>query len=222
MLNESMVPRILNGERPTDVGRPAAARMVNKVEETIRLGRRTEPGVQTGSTPLTPPAMRNRLVRLAFRFMWNQEDAEDVVQDALAIAHEKAGTLRDHGKWWSWLCRIVVQRCRVRGREASRWKRHQEPYRTEVRRRIRQTLPADSSDVKASVRELLAELPPRQQEVIVLRHLQGMPYEEIARLLDIAPATARVHARAGLETLRELMLTRHPDWIDRRNTGSRD
>ena len=171
---------------------------------------------------MTSPTVRNRLVRLAFRFLWNREDAEDVVQDALATAHEKAGSLRDHGKWWSWVCRIVVQRCRVRGRETLRWKHHEEPYRTEIRRRAEGTSVSDSFEVKAGVRELLTELPPRQQEVIVLRHLQGMPYEEIARVLEIAPATARVHARAGLETLRELMRARHPDWISRRNAGSRD
>ncbi len=160
-------------------------------------------------------AVRDRLVRLAYRFVWNQEDAEDAVQDALVAAHEKAGSLREADKWWSWVSRIVVQRCRLLGRRTQLGRRHIEPYAMESSRREPENPPAIPSDRGESLRSLLMELPQRQHEVMVLRHLQGMPFEEIARVLDIAPATARVHARAGRETLRSLILKRDPDWFDR-------
>ena len=88
----------------------------------------------------------------------------------------------------------------------TQWNRRVENPRT-----LRRYRPTEASPYGS----LLMELPQRQHEVMVLRHLQGMPFEEIARVLDIAPATARVHARAGRETLRSLILKRDPDWFDR-------
>ena len=39
-------------------------------------------------------SIRDRLVRLAYRFVWNHDDAEEIAQDALATACERSGELR--------------------------------------------------------------------------------------------------------------------------------
>ena len=67
-----------------------------------------------------------------------------------------------------------------------------------------------------AIRTALVDLPRRQREVLVLLHIEGMSYDEIGRVLEISPSTARVHARAGREGLRKIMLLQHPDWFDRR------
>ena len=76
------------------------------------------------------------------------------------------------------------------------------------------TAPPGSSELKAMLIELLDELPRRQREVLVLRHLQGMPFEEIAAVLDLAPETARVHAQRGRERLATLIARRHLQWTE--------
>lgn len=161
--------------------------------------------------PVLSPATRDQLVRLAYRFLWNVDDAEDAVHDALATAQERIGNLRDRDKWWSWVCRIVVQRCQLHGRERQRRKSHARPYEREALHRRGGGEPSESFADKEELQKALAGLPQRQQEVIVLRHLQGMAYDRIAEVLDISPATARVHARAGREKLRSLLLQRDPD-----------
>ena len=65
---------------------------------------------------------RDRLVRLAYRFVWNRDDAEDVVQEALARAHERASTLKEHEKWISWVTRMVIHGCHLQGRRKMRRK----------------------------------------------------------------------------------------------------
>lgn len=176
------------------------------------LAGETESGAKLSSE--VSPAMRDRLVRLAYRFLWNQDDAEDAVQDALTTAHQRAGDLRDAGRWWSWVCRIVVNRCHERGRQQLRRERHRRPL-TIAEADGRASVEIDAAEDKAALRRVLQDLPQRQQEVIVLRHLQEMSYEQVGEVLGIAPATARVHARAGRETVRKLMLQRCPEWFDR-------
>ena len=189
--------------------------MVEQANQRSSDAREARPDVRGPSPPKLTTAVRDRLVRLAYRFLWNRDDAEDVVQDALSVAHERGNELRESGKWWSWMCAVVVQRCRAYGRRLQRWKHHEETYRTEVSRSTGETAASDEVETRESVRGLLMELPRRQYEVMVLRHLQGMPYEEIGRVLGISSATARVHARAGREALRDRLLAGNPDWFGR-------
>ena len=92
-------------------------------------------------------------------------------------------------------------------------------------RRSRESAGREDHDERTEmVRMLLSELPPRQRDVVTLRHLEGMAYEGIAAMLEISTATARVHARAGRETLRRLLLERYGDFFRQeqpQRTGSR-
>lgn len=53
----------------------------------------------------------------------------------------------------------------------------------------------------------LAELPPRQRTVLVLRYYEGLPDVEIAQVLGTSAATVRSHASRALATLRATDLT---------------
>ena len=220
-LNNKPGSRIHQVERGSNVEHRAAPQMDEPAGKT---GRHVCPA-ETASSATPPPAvsrpMRDRLVRLAYRFLWNPQDAEDVVQDALTAAHQQAGDLRNADRWWSWVCRIVVHRCHEHGRQMLRRKRHEQPLRIEAERRHAEQVADDVADRMELLRKLLPELPRRQHEVIVLRHLQGMSYVEIADILSITTTTARVHARAGREGLRRLMLGRHPDWFEGRSRPSK-
>lgn len=187
--------------------------MENPVEQAKGTACSVEPSNRTRQPPLLTQAGRDRLVRLAYRFLWNVDDAEDVVHESLAAAHDRIGDLRDNSKWWSWVCRIVVRRCHEHGRRKLRKEKHDEGLRIAATQR-EHTPPKQLSESGEVVRRLVLQLPRRQKEVIVLRHLQGMGYSEIAQVLSISPTTARVHAQAGRETLRNLLLQRHPDWFD--------
>ena len=162
--------------------------------------------------PVVSGTMRTRLVRLAYRFLWNQDDAEDAVQDALAVAQQRYQDLKAPEHWWSWLCRVVVQRCHLQGRGKQRYSTHAEPYARHATQRTAGGAGSGSASAedKDLLRFLLPQLPPRQQEVVVLRHLQQMSYEEIGEVLGISPSTARVHCRAGLERLRALLCAPDP------------
>ncbi len=157
------------------------------------------------------PSHRDRLVRLAYRFVWNHDDAEEIAQDALAASCERSRDLRDADRWWSWIRRIVVHRCHALGRRQQTRARHESRIHTTARSRNDAAGGVDTDERKQAVRTLLSELPPRQRDVVTLRHLEGMDYERIAAVLEISAATARVHAHAGRETLRRLLLERHAD-----------
>ncbi len=170
--------------------------------------------VNDGDRDANKQTDRDKLVRLAYRFLWNLSDAEDAVQDALTTAHERSAELREGSKWTSWIARILVRRCHELGRKKTTKRRHEQLFAKQKKVFHDADTGVQLSDSTESVRMLLAQLPRRQREVIVMRHLHGMTYEEIGKVLEISPATGRVHAHAGLDRLRELMLTQEEPAIE--------
>jgi len=52
---------------------------------------------------------------------------------------------------------------------------------------------------------LLRQLPTRQRTVLVLRHYEGLPDAEIARILGTSEVTVRSNAHRGLTSLRRIV-----------------
>ena len=72
---------------------------------------------------------------------------------------------------------------------------------------------AESSQLRKLVVELCSSLSSRQREVFVLRDLEEMPVAQIAACLDCAPSTVRVHLAEARRRLRELLLSRYPEYV---------
>jgi len=136
---------------------------------------------------------------LALRLLGNHDDAEDAVQEALikAFAH-RAQLAAVHNVRAFWLA-IVYHQCLDARRRASTRRAH------EVLQRPSSTPAADERcsqrDMLQRIREVLAELPSKQQAVLHLRLYEDLDYETIGRALDLSPRSARVYlvkARAHL------------------------
>ncbi len=137
-----------------------------------------------------------RLVRFA-RSVAGESEAEDVVQQALVLAWERIGTLRDPAAFPAWLLRIV-------GREAVRVAR-----RWHWRRLLPLSALPERADPAAAgeldrleVERVLGRLPPRQRAVMHLTVIEGMSDGEIGQVLGMEAATARSHRRKARQALR--------------------
>ena len=64
---------------------------------------------------------------------------------------------------------------------------------------------AATSEAREALHAALAELPEDQRAVIVLRGLEGLPFEEVARILGIKKPTAESRMARAKEKLRGLL-----------------
>jgi RNA polymerase sigma-70 factor, ECF subfamily len=138
--------------------------------------------------------------RVALRMLASDADAQDVTQETLMRAWQALGRFRGDSAVGTWLYRIVMRRSldllAARRRTATLDERQPAPrgdpaVATEQRHRF------------AAVARELAALPPDQRAALVLREFEGLPYEEIAQVLDATlPAVkGRIH-RARLTILK--------------------
>ena len=138
--------------------------------------------------------------RVALRVVGNHHDAEDVAQEALVGAWQQLPNFRAQSTFSTWLYRIVTHR---------------------ALNRVRRQHPSNSLDVigdvadacagpavrlernlmKDAITDAIQALPPAQRITVVLHHLEGLSYAEVAAVTDSSVAAVRSHLFRARRTL---------------------
>ena len=161
-------------------------------------------------------AHQDRLYTIAHRFLGNGHDAEEVTQDALvrayrAMAGYEARRIRAL-QLRPWLATIVLNLCRNRlarsrgargtlslDRESADGNALPEPAADAS------AGPAAALDRREAQRRwaaLVVQLPPAYRAPVVLRHVDGLSYPELAIALDRPEGTVKAQVHRGLALLR--------------------
>jgi len=166
-------------------------------------------------------AYQRRVFNIAYRMLGNREEAKDLAQEVFLSIFESIKNLREEVKFEPWLIQITVNHCRNRWKYLKRRKYFQsdsldDPIETEDGEIPRQVyVPSDNPETlleKKMIQDLvqrgLLQLKEEQRELIVLRDLQGLSYEEIGKLFSLPEGTvkSRIHrARMELKEILERM-----------------
>jgi RNA polymerase sigma factor (sigma-70 family) len=159
-----------------------------------------------GSFEALVDAHAGRLFSIALRFIGDRSDAEEAAQDALVRAY-RALTGYDKARIREirlrpWLATIVVNVCRnqVRVRRVATVELAFDPAAEPV------VDPVARSDEKATWALLLATLPPAQRAAVVLRHVDGLSYAQMAEALGRPEGTLKAQVHRGLAALRDALV----------------
>jgi len=141
-----------------------------------------------------------RLSKLVSRFLRNQSDVPDVVQEAFIKAYRALPNFRGESAFYTWLYRIAINTAKnhlvaqsrknpansidVQDAEdygASEWLKE---YATPEREAL-------ASELEATIHEAMGALPSDLREAITLREIEGLSYEDIAAVMDCPIGTVR-------------------------------
>jgi len=146
------------------------------------------------------------LLRYATRMLGHPDAAADAVAEGLVRAYRHLATCRDPSRLKSWLYRIVGNRCRshLARRSTSDLSLDDAPPIADPQDSEAAT---ERAEQLAQVERALETLSPEKREAFLLKHVEGMSYEEMAQVTGerIPTLKMRVHrARAALlEALKE-------------------
>jgi RNA polymerase sigma-70 factor (ECF subfamily) len=142
----------------------------------------------------------DRLYRVAFSLVGNVADAEDVVQEALAGAYRGAGKFEGRSSVRSWLTRIVMT-------QAAKFWRSRKGKRQASLESAGEAPIADAGpnavDAKMDLSAALQQLSDEHREVIVLREIEGLAYEEMAQMLGVPRGTIESRLFRGRAELKK-------------------
>ncbi len=137
---------------------------------------------------------------IALRMTGNAEDAADMTQEAFIKAYNNISSFRGDSKFSVWLYRIVSNVCldylRSKNRRPTVSLTVEDDQGEDTEMEI-----ADNSDTpeemlersltRDSVRRGLNALPPDYRQILLLREIQGMSYDEIAEALSLEAGTVK-------------------------------
>ena len=149
----------------------------------------------------------HRIYLLAFHYCRSAQDAEDLSQEVWLKAYQALSTFRADSSFYTWLRRITINTFLNHQRSSS------------VRRHLQTTnvqltdLDYDNNHFASeetiynkvlfeSVVNALAELTPSQRLMFLLRHYEGMSYEEIASAMNCSTGTVKKSVWRALGKLR--------------------
>jgi RNA polymerase sigma-70 factor, ECF subfamily len=148
---------------------------------------------------------RDRYARYATRMVGSRDAAEDAVQDAFVRAFDHLADCRYPDKFAGWLFLILRNRCFAERRRRTRQGRPLEPRDEAFAGPDRPDGNVERAERSRALNDSLGKLTPEQREVFVLKHVEGLPYEEIAQLTGATVASLKMRMHRAYDRLRELL-----------------
>lgn len=133
---------------------------------------------------------KNFVYLVAFRYLKNYDDAEDVTQEVLIDAIQKLKYFRQESSLKTWLYRIAVNKSKnlLRKKKLLTFIRFGSSSNDEEEKEldfpdISQNNKVESKELEEKFLEVVANLPEKQREVFSLRYFDNLSFNEISQML---------------------------------------
>jgi RNA polymerase sigma-70 factor (ECF subfamily) len=198
-------------------GSPRSLSLMSAEESDLSLVQRAQRG-EPGAFDALVRRYQHKVVKLVMRYVRNPTEAEDIAQDAFIKAYRALSRFRGDSAFYTWLYRIAINT--AKNSLASRARNpvqldsngSGDEDRPSLEERMIDTATPEAlaltEEIRATVSAAIDRLPEDLRTAIMLRELEGLSYEEIAKTMDCPVGTVRsriFRAREAVdERLREI------------------
>jgi RNA polymerase sigma-70 factor (ECF subfamily) len=154
---------------------------------------------------------KHKAYRIAFDFTRDREEAKDLSQEAFlrAFTHLQGFDLR--AGFYTWFYRILVNLCLDYRRKRQRTSREALHGTSDTASEYNEMVDAGSAPDREAMAEEAARgvgralnaLPAKQRTAFLLRNHQGLSIQQIAKVMQTAEGTVKVHLHRAVATLRQ-------------------
>jgi len=154
-----------------------------------------------------------RLYRVAKAILWNDEEAEDAMQEAYIKAYQKLPQFERRSGFSTWITRILINECLMKKRQNKAKATINASFTTEQLQH-----PADKSnpekkvlnkELKALLESAISQLPEKYRLVFVMREIENMSVTETTEALEISETNTKARLSRAKEMLRNTLMGRH-------------
>lgn len=158
-----------------------------------------------------------RMLAVAKRFLRNEDDARDAVQDAFISIFRSVGNFEGTSQLATWIHRIAVNAALMKLRSLNRQAQEEsiEPLLPQFRadgHQVASSVPWRGADetlqekeLRRIVRDAIEKLPESYRVVLLLRDIEELTPEETAHSLGITRTAVKVRLHRGRQALRTLL-----------------
>ncbi|MDX2194254.1 MAG: RNA polymerase sigma factor [Gemmatimonadales bacterium] len=172
----------------------AAARSLEETIAAARLG-------DTEAFRVLVERYWPRCMRIAERMLGNAQDAEETVQDTFVRVHRALPNYREQQRFEPWLFRILGNRCRSRLVTRRAW-RDTVTLDESFDAPVTGLSEAEAHAWRDAVERAMGGLPPEQREAFLLRHVEGLEYEEMMQVTGAGLSALKMRVKRACDALR--------------------
>ena len=161
----------------------------------------------------------DRIYGMVHQLLRNQQDAEEVTQDAFIRAHRGLVNFRGDSAFSTWLYQIATNLARNRywywwRRKRDKTVSFDQPVSADNDTPLSEVFAADvetpgditvTQELVDRITAGMDKLSPKHREILILRNVKNMAYEEIAVILGISVGTVKSRIARARESLRATM-----------------
>lgn len=150
--------------------------------------------------------------RICFRFLGNEDDALDAVQEVFIRVYRSIGNFEGRSSLKTWIYRIAANTCITISEKRKKekegflkvildwWTSHSEPSPEEA------VVESETHELnKQVVNEKLMSLPEIYRMPVILKDIEGLPMEKISEILEIPLGTVKSRISRGRAVLHDLL-----------------
>ena len=165
---------------------------------------------------------REKVFWIAYRIIGDEEDARDIAQQTFIRLWKVLDRFKQDQSFDTWLYRITVNlaidhyRSRGPARESVPLPEGEDLAAEASARRPATGDPRQAlagSELRAIFERLAARLGAKQRAIFVMSQIEGVPTEEIARIMGISHSTVRNHLFQARRTLQEGFRQHYPEYL---------
>ena len=154
---------------------------------------------------------QQKIYHLALRTCGDPHDAEEATQEAFLSAWKNLPSFRGESSFSTWLYRLTVNACNDLFRKNKASAANVALEDEEAALQVPDTAPGPEEslqrkETQQAVQDALQQLSPEHRQVLLLRELQQLSYDEIAAVLDMDLGTVKSRIHRARNQLREILL----------------
>ncbi|MDA8406225.1 MAG: sigma-70 family RNA polymerase sigma factor [Deltaproteobacteria bacterium] len=146
---------------------------------------------------------QKKVFSVAYRFVGDPEEANDLAQEIFTAAYQNLKSFRGDSKFSTWLFQIATNRGKNRFKYLKRrgfFTNKGSSETDDEGDQSHRALPDQTANpeellsgnqIRKAVIEAINELEPDHREIVILRDIEGLSYDEIARILDLPEGTTK-------------------------------
>lgn len=149
---------------------------------------------------------------IAYNYTHNKEDALDLTQEVFISILKSMDNFKEEFSILPWVKRITVNKCLnfARDKKEAVSLNQTVAAGSEIQDLIGAPNNTESTtlyqDTRQSLAKAIKELPPQERMALLLRHMKGMKYEEIARIMNVPLGTVKTLLHRARKTVKVSMV----------------
>ncbi len=147
---------------------------------------------------------------IAHRIIGNHNDADDITQDVFVKVYKSLENFRSESSFYTWIYRIASNMAisSIRRKKIINLIKFDDAFSALNSIADENISALDNMELKENrilIEEAIAQLPPRQKKVFIMRYYDELPYEEISKILNKQVSGLKANYFHALKNIKNFM-----------------